>query len=63
MRIAVLGATGEMGSRVVTMLTERGHEIVPVSRSTGVDVLDTSPRVMTASLINRYLEIKARASL
>jgi uncharacterized protein (DUF58 family) len=32
-------------------------------RQSGVDVLDTSPRVMTASVINRYLEIKARASL
>jgi uncharacterized protein (DUF58 family) len=32
-------------------------------RQSGVDVLDTSPRVLTASVINRYLEIKARASL
>ena len=32
-------------------------------RQTGVDVLDISPRAMTASVINRYLEIKARASL
>lgn len=39
MRIAVLGATGEMGSRVATALTERGHDVVPVSRATGVDAL------------------------
>ena len=32
-------------------------------RQSGVDVLDTSPRIMTAAVINRYLEIKARASL
>ena len=32
-------------------------------RQSGVDVLDISPRIMTASVINRYLEIKARASL
>jgi uncharacterized protein (DUF58 family) len=32
-------------------------------RQMGIDVIDTSPRVMTASVINRYLEIKARASL
>ena len=38
-------------------------EALRAMRQTGVDVLDTSPRVMTASLINRYLEIKARASL
>lgn len=39
MRVAVLGATGEMGSRVASALTERGHEVVPISRSAGVDVL------------------------
>lgn len=39
MKIAVLGATGEMGSRVAAVLTGRGHEVVPVSRATGVDVL------------------------
>ena len=38
-------------------------EALRAMRQTGVDVLDTSPKVMTASLINRYLEIKARASL
>ena len=32
-------------------------------RQIGIDVIDTSPSVMTASVINRYLEIKARASL
>ena len=38
-------------------------EALRAMRQTGVDVLDTSPKVMTAALINRYLEIKARASL
>jgi uncharacterized protein (DUF58 family) len=32
-------------------------------RRTGVSVLDVSPRIMTASVINRYLELKGRASL
>jgi uncharacterized protein (DUF58 family) len=32
-------------------------------RHAGVSVLDVSPRLMTAAVINRYLEIKARASL
>ncbi|WP_425307678.1 NAD(P)H-binding protein [Ammonicoccus fulvus] len=39
MKIAVLGGTGEMGSRVVANLTERGHEVVAASRANGVDVL------------------------
>ena len=32
-------------------------------RHAGVTVLDVSPQLMTAAVINRYLEIKARASL
>jgi uncharacterized protein (DUF58 family) len=32
-------------------------------RHAGVTVLDVSPRLMAAAVINRYLEIKARASL
>lgn len=32
-------------------------------RHAGVSVLDVSPRAMTAAVINRYLELKARASL
>ena len=32
-------------------------------RAAGVSVLDVSPRLMAAAVINRYLEIKARASL
>jgi uncharacterized protein YbjT (DUF2867 family) len=39
MKIAVIGGTGLIGSQVVTMLTAGGHEAVPHSQSTGVDVL------------------------
>ena len=38
-RIAVAGATGRVGRHVVDVLTARGHEVVPVSRSHGVDVI------------------------
>jgi len=38
MRIAVLGATGRVGSHIADVLRERGHEVVPMSRATGVDV-------------------------
>jgi uncharacterized protein YbjT (DUF2867 family) len=37
-KIAVTGATGRVGRHVVDVLGERGHEVVPISRSTGVDV-------------------------
>jgi uncharacterized protein YbjT (DUF2867 family) len=39
MRIAVAGATGRLGRHVVEVLAERGHEVVPMSRATGVDVI------------------------
>src|SRR5919108_463732 len=38
-KIAVAGATGRVGSHVVDVLGEAGHEVVPMSRSTGVDVV------------------------
>ena len=39
MRIAVVGATGLVGGPTVGALEHRGHAVVPVSRSTGVDLL------------------------
>ena len=33
-KIAVAGATGRVGHHLVDVLTERGHEVVPVSRTT-----------------------------
>jgi uncharacterized protein YbjT (DUF2867 family) len=37
MRIVVIGGTGLIGSRVVDLLTERGHTAVAAAPSTGVD--------------------------
>ena len=39
MKIAVAGATGRLGRHVVDILEAAGHEVVPISRSTGVDVI------------------------
>ncbi|MFG2531128.1 SDR family oxidoreductase [Streptomyces sp. NPDC048516] len=39
MKIAVIGGTGLIGSRVVKRLNAAGHEAVPHSQSTGVDVI------------------------
>jgi nucleoside-diphosphate-sugar epimerase len=38
-RIAIAGATGRVGRRVVDVLEERRHEVVAFSRSRGVDVV------------------------
>ena len=39
MKIAVIGGTGLIGSQVVTLLNASGHEAVPHSLSTGLDLL------------------------
>jgi uncharacterized protein YbjT (DUF2867 family) len=39
MKIAVAGATGRVGRHVVEVAEERGHEVVRIARSTGVDVI------------------------
>jgi uncharacterized protein YbjT (DUF2867 family) len=39
MRIAVAGATGRVGHHAVDVLRERGHDVVAISRSGGVDVI------------------------
>ena len=38
-KIAVAGAAGRLGRHVVEMLGAGGHEVVPISRSAGVDVI------------------------
>ena len=39
MKIAVVGATGRLGRHVSEVLAERGHEVVAISRATGVDII------------------------
>lgn len=39
MRVVIIGGTGLIGSKVVTMLRERGHDAVPASPDTGVNTL------------------------
>ena len=38
-RIAVAGATGRVGSPLVEILEQRGHDVVPIARSKGIDVV------------------------
>jgi uncharacterized protein YbjT (DUF2867 family)/nitrite reductase/ring-hydroxylating ferredoxin subunit len=39
MKIVVVGASGHIGSRLVSMLTREGHDVEAVSRRSGVDVV------------------------
>src|SRR2546421_12358183 len=38
-KIAITGATGRAGSHLVEILEQRGHDVVPIARSKGVDVV------------------------
>jgi uncharacterized protein YbjT (DUF2867 family) len=38
-KIAVTGATGRVGSHLVEILEQRGHDVVPIARSKGIDVI------------------------
>ena len=38
-KIVVVGATGLIGTKVVDILTANGQQVLPASRSTGVDLL------------------------
>src|SRR4051795_531024 len=38
-KIAVTGATGRVGSHLVEILEQRDYDVVPIARSTGVDVV------------------------
>lgn len=39
MKITVVGATGQIGSKVVELLKSAGHEVVPASLSSGANVI------------------------
>lgn len=39
MKIVVIGGTGLIGRKLVSLLRERGHEVVPASPSSGVNAL------------------------
>ncbi len=39
MKIVVVGGSGLIGSKLVTMLTRDGHEVVAASRRSGVDAV------------------------
>src|SRR5919197_2838487 len=38
-KVAITGATGRLGSQLVDVLEGQGHEVVPIARSKGVDVI------------------------
>src|SRR5262245_9649407 len=39
MKIVVIGGNGRIGSKLVSRLRDRGHEVLPASPSSGVNIL------------------------
>ncbi len=60
---AVGGASALYESAAAEELILAREEALTRMRRAGVSVIDVSPQLMTASVINRYLEIKSRGAL
>ncbi len=63
LRAAVGGATSAYETAAAEELIEAREGALERMRRAGVVVLDLSPRVMTAGVVNRYLELKGRGAL
>ncbi|GAA3711663.1 NAD(P)H-binding protein [Zhihengliuella alba] len=55
MRIAIAGGTGTVGRHVVDVATERGHDVVVLSRSAGVDL--TSPQPLDLAGVDAVVDV------
>jgi uncharacterized protein YbjT (DUF2867 family) len=56
MRVAVVGATGQVGSYSVAALERAGHDVVRISRSTGVDVHSGTGLVETLAGVDAVID-------
>lgn len=50
MRIAVAGATGQVGAQVTALARQEGHEVVEIARRTGFDLTDPDTDELEATL-------------
>ena len=57
MRIAVAGATGRVGRHVVNVLKARGHDVVAISRSNGVDVISCEGLANALVGVERVIDV------
>jgi nucleoside-diphosphate-sugar epimerase len=62
MKIAVAGATGRVGSRVAELLKTGGHDVVPMSRSSGVDVVTGEGLVEALAGVECVIDVASGAS-
>jgi uncharacterized protein YbjT (DUF2867 family) len=61
MRIAVAGATGNIGARTVSALESNGHEAIRISRSLGVDLTTGEGLTRRSTALTRWWTGSARS--
>ncbi len=57
MKIAVVGGTGRVGRPLVETLEDRGHDVVTIARSTGVDVTTGEGLEAALSGVDRIVDV------
>jgi uncharacterized protein YbjT (DUF2867 family) len=60
--IAVAGATGRLGRHVTQVLQERGHHVVAISRSAGVDVVTGEGLVKALDGVDVIIDVSSTPS-
>ena len=61
-KIAVAGATGRVGRHIVDILGARGHEVVRISRSSGVDIITRAGLADALSGVERIIDASNSSS-
>src|SRR5881397_1416281 len=62
MKVAVAGATGRVGQHVVDVLNAQGHQVVPISRSLGVDVITRKGLVKALAGVECVIDVASGPS-
>jgi uncharacterized protein YbjT (DUF2867 family) len=62
MKIAVAGATGRVGTHVVAVAEQRGHEVVRMSRATGVDVITEAGLAAALAGVDCIIDVATQSS-
>lgn len=63
MRIAVAGGTGRVGTHLVTVARERGHEVAVLTRGSGVDLAAGTGAAVALSGIEVVIDVTGIATL
>lgn len=63
LKIAVAGGTGAVGTHVVRVATERGHDVVVLTRSSGVDLVDGAGLARALSGADAVIDVASKQTM